>query len=130
MMEEALVARLLAAPAIVAIAGDRVNWIERAASYPALTLQMITSGRNYKFKGAMQLHRPRIQFDSWAETYGEAKLLKRATLAVVEPAGDVAGVRFSQSFLMSERDLPFETAPDGQKAFRISFDMFVWWNPL
>ena len=134
MMEEALTARLLAAPPLTDLVADFVNWVDRPGELEedgpgALTLQMISAGRDYHFQGAIALHRPRIQFDAWALDYLTAKRIHRAALATMEPPADVLGVRFGPSFELSARDAT-ETSTAGQRVFRISFDFYVWWNSL
>ena len=134
MMEEALTARLLAVAPLTDLVADFVNWVARPGELAedgpaALTMQMISAGRDYHFQGAIALHRPRIQFDSWALDYLTAKKVRRAVVAAIEPPADVSGVRFGPSFEISERDTT-QTSTAGQLVFNTSFDLFVWWNLL
>lgn len=129
-MEEALVARLLAASAISAIVGGRVNWGERPQKegLPAITLSVISPGRNYTHGGADDLASPRVQIDCWARTYLSAKSLARAVRDTLEPPATQGAIKFSASFLDGERDLGPEDVGGGAKVFRISLDFIVWFS--
>src|SRR3546814_1539677 len=66
MMDKALRDRLIADPAISAIVGTRVYWIDRpqsASALPAIVLQKVSPGRTYTTKGATTLQGTRVQFD-------------------------------------------------------------------
>src|SRR3546814_12328373 len=66
MMDKALRDRLIADPAISAIVGTRVYWIDRpqsASALPAIVLQKVSPGRTYSPKGATTLQGQRVQFD-------------------------------------------------------------------
>lgn len=132
-MEEALIARLLAFAGLSALVDDRVWPIERpeGTSLPALTLQVVSPQRTYTHDGASGFYGPRVQFDSWGETYAAAKLVARQVTAALEVTDvEIAGVRFDAAFLDAERDMGLDDIPGGDKAFRVSQDFFVWWQPL
>lgn len=129
-MEEALVARLIAASAIQGIVGRRVNWGFRVQGegLPALTLFNASPGRSYTYKGAAGLSGPRVQFDCWAPDFAAAKALARAVIAEVEAPATVAGVKFHGAFLDQERGPLIEDLGGGRKVHRISLDLFVWFS--
>lgn len=130
-MEEALLERLRADASIAAIVGARVNWIERpqGSTLPAVTLQVISPGREYTYAGASGTASPRVQADCWGRTYQEAKLLSRALIACVEQRETVRGIRFAPAFIDAARDMPTEELDGGAKVYRVSIDAIVWNSP-
>lgn len=133
-MEEALVARLRADAGISALVGTvnsrpAVDWIERSETLPCITLQDVTSGRNYAHDGAIDLESPTVQIDCWAESYGTAKLIARAVIAEMETAATVSGIVFDESFLAASRAMDPEDLGGGIKVFRQSLDFRVWFKP-
>lgn len=130
-MEEALVARLLAAAAIQGIVGQRVNWGFRlqGEGLPALTLFNASPDRSYTYKGASTLAGPRVQFDCWAADFITAKALARAVIATIEPPATVPGISFQGAFLEQERGPLIEDLGGGRKVHRVSLDFFVWNKP-
>ncbi|KUO53197.1 MAG: hypothetical protein APF82_01000 [Sphingomonadales bacterium BRH_c42] len=130
-MEEALVARMLAAAAISAIAGPRVNWGFRVQGEggPGVTLFDASPGRTYTYKGASGLAGPRVQVDCWAADFATAKALARAVIATLEPPATVAGITFQGAFLANERGPSTEDLGGGRKVHRVSLDFFVWFSP-
>lgn len=130
-MEEALVARLLAAASVTALVGARVTWGERPQreGLPALTLSVVSPGRGYTHGGADSLGNPRVQADAWGRSYLEAKSLARATRDAMEPAATQGSVRFGPSQLDAERDLGPEDVGGGMKVFRVSLDFILWVSP-
>lgn len=129
-MEEALVARILAATAIQGIVGNRVNWGFRVQGegLPALTLFSASPGRSYTYKGAAGLAGPRVQFDCWASDHATAKALARAVIATIEAPASVAGIEFQGAFLDQERGPLIEDLGGGRKVHRVSLDFFVWFS--
>lgn len=129
-MEEALVARILAAAGVSALIGTRAYWNERPqnSALSAVVLQNISPGRNYHHGGADNLSTPRVQINCLGATYSAAKLLARAMIAALEPSATVSSIKFNQAFLDSEGDLPVQSLPSG-KVFGIRQDFFIWWEP-
>lgn len=130
-MEEALVARLLAAVAISEIVATRVNWGFRvqAEALPAITLFNVSPGRTYTFKGPSALSGPRVQVDCWASDFATAKALTRAVIVTLEPPATVAGINFQGAFLANERGPSTEDLGGGRVVHRVSLDFFVWFSP-
>lgn len=130
-MEEALRARLLASSGVSALVSTNIVWIERpqGSALPAITLQRITSGREYTYGGASGTSNPIVQVDCWGRSYGEAKAVSRAVISALEPAITQGGVRFGPSFVDSNRDMPSEELPGGVKVFRVSLDFRIWNSP-
>lgn len=130
-MEEALRSRLRANAGIAALVGVRVDWIERpqGSGLPALTLQIVSPGRDYTYDGASGTASPRVQADCWGSTYLEAKQLSRALIAAMEPRATQGGVKFGPSFIDAARDMPPEELDGGTKVYRVSLDIIVWNSP-
>jgi hypothetical protein len=130
-MEEALRARLLSSAEVAALVGARIAWIERpqGGGLPAVTLQLISTGRAYTYAGACAAANPRVQADCWGASHADAKTVARAMIAAVEERGEFGGVKFGPSFIEAERDMPPEDLPGGQKVFRVSIDIIVWNSP-
>src|SRR3546814_4762226 len=76
MMDKALRDRLIADPAISAIVGTRVYWIDRpqsASALLAIVLQKVSPGRTYTTKGATTLQGTRVQFDLFGLDYRDIR---------------------------------------------------------
>lgn len=130
-MEEAFLARLRADAALATIVGTRVVWIERpqGSALPAVTLQVISPGRDYTYAGADGTANPRVQADCWGRTYLEAKLVSRAMIAAVEQRATMGGINFAPAFIDGARDMATEELPGGEKVYRVSLDIIVWNSP-
>lgn len=130
-MEEQLKARLRAMAGLAALVGTRIWPLVRpqGSDLSALTFQVISTERGYTHDGAIGLTRSRVQFDSYGESYGDAKLVSRALIDGIEPEATVDGIRFVRAFLAGERDLSITDVAGGDKVFRNSLDFFVWWQP-
>ena len=125
-MEEDLRARLLANTPLAAIVGARIAWIDRPKVLPAITLQLIGSGREYTYQGPTGFSGARVQVDCWGASYGSAKAVARATFSAIEPPLLQGGTRFAQSFLQGDPDFPPEDLPGGVTAYRVNMDFIVW----
>jgi hypothetical protein len=130
-MEEALRAHLLANAGLAALVSTRVVWIERpqGSGLPAQTLQRVTAGRQYLYRGASGLTGVSVQIDNWGSSYAQAKALARATVAALDGTFEQDGIRFTGCFLDSERDMPPEELPGGVKVYRVSQDWVIWSHP-
>lgn len=130
-MDEALTARLLAAPTVAALVGARVNWGERVKKepLPAVTLLIVSPGRNYIHAGPDTIGNPRVQVDCYGRTAAEALAVKRAVRDVLETPATVAGIAFSRSIQEAERGPLVEDTGGGLKVHKYSSDFFVWFSP-
>lgn len=99
--EAALVARLLAAPAVAALAGDRIEWDELApdSPLPAITLQKITDQRPQNHDGFDPFWPTRVQLICLATTKAAAIALREAAIAVLVPDAEQGGTIFLRSFI-------------------------------
>lgn len=96
-----LSARLLGAPAVSAIADDRIEWDDLAPDslLPALMLQVITDVRPQNHDGFDPFWPTRVQFNALARTKAEAVALLEAAIAAVVPSAVQGGTTFLRSFV-------------------------------
>jgi hypothetical protein len=106
-MAGALRARLLAAPAVTALVGQRVYWVDRpqTTGLPAITLQLVSEGRPQHMGGFDGLFDARVQVDIWSESHAEAWVISEAVIAAIIPEQTGNGISFSRAFLDARRDL-------------------------
>lgn len=127
-MEEKLVQRLLATVSLDAFYNDRIYWQSiptQPASLPALTLSIAADPVEYNHDARDDLQEVRIQFDSRALSYGDAKKGLRAVLFEMEQQRVVDGVTFHEGRKVSGSDAPKETWAGGTQVFRITMDVLV-----
>lgn len=129
-MEEALRAKLLANPAIAALA-KAVAWIDRpdASLLPAITLQQVGPGRSYTHSGANDLTDPLVQFDLWGTSQWQVVQLERLVTAEMETPGTISGVEFGTAFLEAQNDFDPEDIDGGDKVYRRVADWRVFNTP-
>ena len=130
-MEEALTARLITAPSLAALVGSRINWGERPKKEPlsAITMLIVSPGRNYVHAGADATGSPRVQFDCYGATFAQAKAVARVVRDILEAPAEQDGIAFSKSILDAERGPLIEDVGGGLKVHRVSMDFFVWFSP-
>lgn len=125
-IEVALRARLLAASAVTAAVGTRIDWTQRpqATALPAIVLQVVSDARPQTMK-ALQEYRPTlVQVDVFAKTRGEVVTIREAAIAAVLPAATQSGVSFRRAMIDSVRDLSTNT--DMGFVHRDSIDITLW----
>lgn len=129
-MEEALVARLVAA--LGGTVGNRVSWFERQRGdgLPALTLNPVSPGRSYAHDGPDELDGPRVQIDCWAARADTVQALRRAVRAEMETAADVAGVRFYPAFVENDTWIGADEQDSGEPLFRVILDFQFYHEEL
>jgi hypothetical protein len=54
----------------------------KGTALPSITLQIISGDHPYTMSGLEQTRDPRVQIDVWGRTYGEAKSIMDALIAV------------------------------------------------
>lgn len=128
-MEEALVDRLLADSGVSSLV-EKVVWGVRpqGTGLPAVVLTNASPGRAFTFKGAGDLHGTLVQFDVWAEKFGEAIAVFRALLAEMETPVTVGDTQFGMSFLERQSN-GSEDVPGVGMIHRISADFTIWHKP-
>jgi hypothetical protein len=77
MIEQVLVARLLATPAVTAIVGARIAPVvlRQATADATLVYQRIYGQRSYSLTGAAGWVETQVQFTCWSASYSEARTL-------------------------------------------------------
>lgn len=129
-MEIDLVARLCANPAIAAIVGDRVSFLERpqSAGFHCITLTKVSPGRDYTHSGADGLDGPRVQADYWGSDDMLLLTLRNEVRIEMESPDpitgkDVGSTRFWPAELEGEQGLTTEYLSD-QTPIRRMMDDF------
>lgn len=132
-MQQALRARLIAAPAIASIVGDKVHWVSRpqGEAPPAIVLTTVSDDRPKHLQGYQELRSTRVQCDCWSPRYGEARALAEAAIDVLSPPHTGNGVRFDHALADGPRDLGEMLGGDrsiGGLSFihRASVDFIIW----
>ncbi|MDP2129997.1 MAG: hypothetical protein Q8J79_03905 [Erythrobacter sp.] len=130
-MKEALTARLLASAPLAAIFGTRMNWGRRVQGegLPALTMNGVSPGRSYHYRGAAGLAGPRVQFDLYALDFLTAEQGARALVTTLEQPAVIGAIAFGPAFLDAERGPDTEDLGGGAQVQRISMDFFIWFSP-
>jgi hypothetical protein len=95
--------------------GDRVSPLIRAQDevLPCVTLSLVAVAPMNHINGAPTLDQNRVQLDSWALTYGEARSVADACRAALEAAGLVMESEFDS----------FEADVD---EYRVTQDFYLW----
>lgn len=130
MVEERIIAKLLAASGVTALVSTRVYPVARpqGSTLPAVTLQRIDGAPLLTDEGDSGLENPRIQLDCWGTTYASAKAVARAVIAALNAFdGTLTGVNIPLIELEAERDMPRESGTNvNEYLFRTSLDFLVW----
>jgi hypothetical protein len=130
-MKMALVMRLKADADVAAIAGQAVTWGDRDREnpLPALTLLMVSPGRDYDHNGPTGEDEPRVQIDSYGRTDEEADALAQAVRNCLEQPAVVGSTRFEEAFLDAETTIDEGDQDGGEVLFRISQDYIFLHSP-
>jgi uncharacterized protein DUF3168 len=128
MMEEALIAKLLADAGVAALVGTRVHPGARpqASTLPAIVCNAISANPSYSDDGEDGIAEARVQLDCWGATYSSAKTTARAVKAALSAFdGTVSAVRFRYIALDLEHDIQETGADSAAYPFRTSLDFLV-----
>lgn len=129
MMEQAIIAKLLATTGIATIVGTAVFPGSRpqASALPAVVFNVVSGAPVYTDDGEAGLAENRIQIDCWATTYTAAKGLAVAVKAALSAFhGTVEGVIFQNILLVTERDRREGGSNAPEYLFRTMLDFTVW----
>jgi hypothetical protein len=123
--KEGVTARLLQAAPVIALAGDRINWVVRPqlSALPALTLQIIGDPRPQHLKGFDGARGTRLQIDAWAETSAAAGALASAAIAALAEPLTISGKQFGGAQVDGPRDLGQQVG--GSFVHRQSADLII-----
>ncbi len=129
MLAESLRDYLIADSGLSALVSERVHpvLLPQNSTLPAVTYQLISQDPLHTLDGPVNLNRPRVQFDVWADTYLEMEAVNDALRNALDGfTGGIGGsppsLIVQGAFLVTERDL-FESEPE---LFRRSADYFIW----
>lgn len=108
-----------------------VNWGDRVrdAPLPAITMLIVSPGRDYDHNGPTGEDEPRVQFDCWGTTAEEAAALADALRTCIEQPATVGGTRFEMGFLDGESWIDEGEQDGGDPLFRITQDYFFLHAP-
>lgn len=129
-MEEAIIAYLLACPAVAALLGDRLTPGVRTqgAPLPAAVFNLISDLPDYTNDGATGLVEARVQLESLGVTYADAKALSRAVRDRLSGLrATVGGWAIQGVFQRNARDTFTHDAPE--KIHGVQADFTVWAKP-
>lgn len=128
-MEGALIGYLKADAGITAIVSDRVYPLRRlqGSDYPAVMVTRVSGAPLYAEDGEVGLQSARVQVDSWAMNYTQAKDLAQLVRSRISAFSGVhSGINFSYIMLDEERDLSESGANAAEYPTRIAMDFIVW----
>lgn len=106
-LAKALLARLDAASAVTAIAGQRTHWLVRpqGTQLPAVVLQIISGDRSQHLGGFDDMRTARVQAACLADKHSTSRDLADAVIAALVPAGEIDGCKFWRGSAEEPRDL-------------------------
>lgn len=128
-MEGALIDLIKSDAAIAALVNGRVYPLRRpqGSAFPAIVSTRVSGQPLYDDDGEVGLQNARVQVDSIALTYTQAKDLAQAVRAALTAFSGVhAGINFSYIMLDEERDLTETGANAAEYVSRIAMDFIVW----
>ncbi len=128
MIESAVRTFILADSTITTLISTRLYSVKmpQSPTFPLIVYTKISGFREHDMDGST-IAAPRIQYDSWAQTYAGAKALADALRERLDsyagPVGSPAEtVHFA--YLLNERDF----YDDDLQVFRVSMDFEIWHN--
>jgi hypothetical protein len=125
-MEEALIAKLLATPAVTTIASTRIRPTMRTQgdAVPGVVVTTIAGGDIYHHGGLSVIDEALVQVDCWGATFLAAKQLARTIKTALSGANFTqGGVTFNRLFLENERD---SAEGENPRLFRTMLEFRVW----
>lgn len=128
-MEAALIDLLLTDAAITTLVGDRIYPQRRAqgSAFPSIVSTRVSGQPLYDDDGEVGLQNARVQVDSYAENYSDAKDLSQLVRARLSAfRGVQSGINFSYIMLDEERDLNEGGANAAEYPSRVAMDFIVW----
>lgn len=128
MIEEAIIQKLLATSGVASLVGARVfpGVKPQAAALPAVVFNKISGAPIYDDEGEAGLDECRVQIDSWATTYSQAKQVAREVRSCLSAFfGTSEGVETLYCALDAERDLMETGANASEYLHRVSMDFII-----
>ena len=126
-MEKEFRAILAADPAVTALVGTRIEWGTKAqgSGFPALVLNVISDAEGYHMQGPNNLYEGRVQVDAYGLTYGAAKEVSKAVVAVLHC---YRGGGFRLITHVSTRDGQEGGTNEAERPFRVGMDYTTAWK--
>ena len=126
-MEEDFRALLLADSGVASFAGSRVGFGERpqGGGCPAIVLNTISGAEGLTMKGPDGLLQSRVQVDTYALSYAEAKAAARA---IVSALHGYRGGGFRLVEHVSTRDSREGGTNEAERPYRVSLDFMAHWR--
>ena len=133
-MEEALLARLRAAPTLVPFTGDRWDWYDRprlddddgGETIPAGSLTLVDPGEEWTHDGPDGLDEARVRFELWARDKATLVAAKRALRSEMHKPREVEGWRFHEGSLELERTDKDDGDQGSDALFRVTMDYLFY----
>lgn len=124
-IEESLVAKLLATAAVTALVGARIEplVLSQGATLPAIVYQRISGPRVRSHSGPSGLAHPRIQFTCWGSTYLQAKSVAKALRQTFDGFKDLAASP-AIGGLFVENDL--DDYEEETQTYQVIVDVIAW----
>lgn len=132
-MNAELVTRLMLAPEVVQLAGERVAWfaLPRGMNVGGRVLLFkLSPGREYDHDGADGLDGPTVQFDCLAEDPDVAAALALAVRDEMEREAEIEGTRFHPAQQLGETFSDGSEADGGNRVFRVSMDFQFYFEEI
>jgi hypothetical protein len=128
-MEEDLLARVRGDAGLTTLIATRSSWglLKQGATLPALTLLIVSLGRDYVHSGGSALEHPRVQVDSYGATMLEALQVARAFATMIEPTAVQGSTQFVRAFLVGHED--GSEIVGGATRHRARRDYIIWHRP-
>lgn len=127
-MEEAFRAILLGASGVTAFApAGRINWGEhpQGAGLPGVVITSVSGAEGLTLKGPDGLLIARLQVDCYAGSFGTAKQLSRAVVAVLH---GYRGGGFRLVEHLATRESRESGTNEAARPFRVSLDFTITWR--
>lgn len=129
-MQADLITRLNADAAIVAITGAAIQWYEfgRGDTGGQITLNVVSSGRDWDIAAPTWLDRPRVRFDLRHTDPATLWTLRAAVLAEMEGSGTFGTTIFHPAQLEAERTIDWGEQEGGQSLYQLQLEFMFYYE--
>lgn len=128
--QDALRARILAAPPVAALVGNRVNWSTRPQRdpWPCLVLTLISDPWPVEYAGLTAFRESRVQVDVMAMAPETVRAIRSGLIpAIHPPVRWASGVTIGPCRPVNVTDRT-ERSSAGDTVFREQIDFLIWHN--
>lgn len=128
-LQEALLARAKADPALAAVVGSRIYWRARpqTSALPALVLAMVGGERPQTIEDFADMAEARVQASLFADRYATSRIGIEAAIAALVPEAEAAGILFWRGSASEPVDLGEQTSSGF--VFHAAADLVIRWGP-